>query len=476
VRVELYTAGAYIPLAEAAYDADGERVRLTTWAEGEPLTVTYGVFQGQLLLSAGGPTTTLYLQGRALIGEHRGGWTYPLRDGEGSVRQEVDGDGNIVVARSYRPFGGILQEQGQYETAFGFLGAQLDRVSGLLYAGGRYYDPATGRYLTPQRGFDPYRPRTLNPYVPLQDPALWLLAPLGVVAALLGRKKWRKSGYWLLVLLVVGIGASVLLSGCGPVTPTPTPMPPTFPPPLPPTPPSPTLPPSPSPSPAPLLSPGPTLPPLPPTCTPMPPTPAPFPDEIALPVPYVSQQRRLTVNGTEIDITESGCGPAALTMMLEYRGKESSPEEVARRLMEIPPEKGGYDPGCAANPVCTSPLALVRIAQDYGLQVYAGDGWTLDQVKAALAHLVSPVIADVHFNLKQGGFGHFVVIYGYQEGGKTILYHDPYVGKEQQASWDPPSDGGNEGFNRGWGTEEDPVDKGDPLRPQGHIHWGMAAQ
>ena len=144
--------------------------------------------------------------------------------------------------------------------------------------------------------------------------------------------------------------------------------------------------------------------------------------------------------------------------------------------MEIPPENGGYDPDCVANPVCTSPLALVQVAQDYGLQVYAGDGWTLDQVKAALAHLVNPVIADVHFNLKRGGFGHFVVIYGYQEGGKTILYHDPYVGKEQQASWDPPSDGGNEGFNRGWGTEEDPVDKGDPLRPEGHIHWGMATQ
>ena len=249
VRVELYTAGAYIPLAEAAYNGDGERVRLTTWAEGVPFTVTSGVFQGQLLVSAGSPTVTFFLQGRGLIGEHRGGWTYPLRDGEGSVRQEVDEEGNVVLARSYRPFGGILQEQGQYETAFGFLGAQLDRISGLLYAGGRYYDPATGRYLTPQRGFDPYRPRTLNPYVPLQDPALWLLAPVGVVAALVGRKKWRKSGYWLLVLLGVGIEAGMLLSGCGPVTPTLTPVPPSQPPTQPPTP-TPTPPPTPTPTPS----------------------------------------------------------------------------------------------------------------------------------------------------------------------------------------------------------------------------------
>jgi RHS repeat-associated protein len=46
------------------------------------------------------------------------------------------------------------------------MGAQVDRLSGLLYANGRYYDPATGRYLTPNRDFDPYRPGTLNPYAP----------------------------------------------------------------------------------------------------------------------------------------------------------------------------------------------------------------------------------------------------------------------------------------------------------------------
>jgi RHS repeat-associated protein len=154
-----------------------------------------------------------------------------------------------VLARSYKPFGGILEERGRYETAFGFLGAQLDHISGLLYAGGRYYDPATGRYLTPVRGFDPYRPRTLNPYVPLQEPALWLLAPVGVVVALLGRKRWRKYGYWLLVLMVVGMGASMLLAGCGP-QPTPTPVPPSQPPTQPPTP-TPTPPPTPAPTPTP---------------------------------------------------------------------------------------------------------------------------------------------------------------------------------------------------------------------------------
>jgi len=244
VRVELYTAGAYTTLATAAYNADGERVRLTTWAEGAPLTVTYAVFQGELLASDDGAQARLYLHGQNPIAEYSNEWAYQLRDGTGSVRQVADGSGNITLARTYKPFGGILQEQGTYETAFGFLGAQLDRVSGLLYAGGRYYDPATGRYLTPRRDFNPYDPRTLNRYAPLQDPTLWLLAPLGLVTALLGRKR-RKWGHWLLLLLVVGAGISIVLVGCAPPppsTPTPEPSPPS----------PPTQPPTPEPTPTPL--------------------------------------------------------------------------------------------------------------------------------------------------------------------------------------------------------------------------------
>ena len=245
VRVELYTDGDYTTLAEGNYNADGKRVRLTTYAAGAPLTVTYGVFQEELLVADNGTQTTRYLSRRSLIAEHEDEWAYHLRDGEGSVRQSAGESGAITLARAYKPFGGILEEQGLYETAFGFLGAQLDRSSGLLYAGGRYYDPATGRFLMPERAFDPCNPRTLNPYAPLQNPALWLLAPLAVIATFKGGKKRRKYGYWLLLLLVVGVGTSVILTGCDP---TPTPPLPTEPPTLPPTP-TPTSTPTPTPPP-----------------------------------------------------------------------------------------------------------------------------------------------------------------------------------------------------------------------------------
>jgi YD repeat-containing protein len=148
VRVELYTAAGYVTLAEGVYNAYGQRVQLTTWAGGVPQTVAYGVYQGQLLVADDGTQATLHLYGWNLIAEFGAeGWGYHLRDGMGSLRQVADESGMVTLSRAYKPFGGILQQQGLYETAFGFLGAELDRISGLMYANGQYYDPSIHREL-----------------------------------------------------------------------------------------------------------------------------------------------------------------------------------------------------------------------------------------------------------------------------------------------------------------------------------------
>jgi RHS repeat-associated protein len=212
VQVELYTGGDYTLLSEATYNGDGERMSLTTYALGTPQTVSYVVAGGQLLVADDGSESTLYLHGRTLIAEYGSEWSYPLNDGAGSVRQTADEAGAATLARSYKPFGGMLQEEGVYETAFGFMGTQLDRLSGLLYANGRYYDPSTGRYLTPDHRFDPYRPGTLNPYAPLQGPGLWLLVPLIGIVVL---RRRRKDGPWRMLVLVCVIGLGMSLVSCG---------------------------------------------------------------------------------------------------------------------------------------------------------------------------------------------------------------------------------------------------------------------
>jgi uncharacterized protein YvpB len=191
------------------------------------------------------------------------------------------------------------------------------------------------------------------------------------------------------------------------------------------------------------------------------PTLSPIPDPLLLRIPYHSQ---LYEAGGGYD----ACGPAALLMVLDYLGQEKSLQKVAYFAQAIPAAEGGYDPSCSANPVCTSAGALAQVArQDYGLTVVAHDGWSLDDVRQSLAN-GHPVIADVTVDLRPGGTGHFVVIYGVSVSRQIVYYHDPYRGSSKSATWNK--------FAASWGgTHGILVDHGDPLQPRGHSFWGMVA-
>lgn len=159
----------------------------------------------------------------------------------------------------------------------------------------------------------------------------------------------------------------------------------------------------------------------------------------------------------------NACGPTSLLMVLDYFGLEQSLDVVIAYHQAIPAEQGGYDPSCTKNGVCTSPGALVQVAQSvYGLSVDARHGWTFEDVQAALL-AGNPIIADINWRLVPGNFGHFVVIYGVDAATGTIFYHDPYDGSQRSASWTQ--------FYAAWNG---PIDVGDPLQPEGHRLWGMA--
>jgi hypothetical protein len=158
----------------------------------------------------------------------------------------------------------------------------------------------------------------------------------------------------------------------------------------------------------------------------------------------------------------NACGPTALMMALDYFELEESLAEVIQKL-QFSPGQGGYDPYCTANPVCTSPGALIQVAGDeYGLLVDAHEGWTFDEIQNSIA-LGQPIIADIVWRLADEGPGHFVVIYGIDTEQELLFYHDPYDGAEKVASW--------EEFSTAW---DGPVDQGDPLQPQGYSFWGMS--
>ena len=294
VKVERYVGGSYEPLAEAAYDGSlllraqrvgddgrvGRRTRLTMWVAGQPVTTTYTadpLRPGRVLIAADGTATRRYLYGPGPIGESDGQWSYYLRDGQGSLRQVADAGGTLTLVRSYKPFGAILEETGSGASAYGYFGAWWDSGLGLLYWDGRYYDPVTGRFLSPQWG-------RRNPYSPYGMPlTMGLLAPLVVWSAAVGKRRLR-WWHWLLLLVLVGVG--VVAVGCGETPPSTPTMPPTLPPG--------TATPEPTPTPIPTLTPTSPPPPtytpapIPETCTPLIPEPL-TPEPILTPIDYVKQ-------------------------------------------------------------------------------------------------------------------------------------------------------------------------------------------
>lgn len=193
------------------------------------------------------------------------------------------------------------------------------------------------------------------------------------------------------------------------------------------------------------------------------PTTTPIPETVELPESLLVRLPMDDYYYSQLTDTDRAntCGPTALMMILDYFNLETSLEMVIRKH-EFPAAQGGYDASCTANPVCTSPGALARVAtEDYGLVVDAREGWTFEQVRQSLS-AGRPLIADIAWQLRDEGPGHFVVIYGIDPDRRTITYHDPYYGADKTANW--------EEFSAAW---DGPVDRSDPLQPEGHRFWAM---
>ncbi|MFB0535678.1 MAG: RHS repeat-associated core domain-containing protein, partial [Anaerolineae bacterium] len=82
-----------------------------------------------------------------LARQQSGAWQYPPADGLGSLRHWTDASSQVTYAARYAPFGTLLWQQGTAPGPWGFAGEFQD-PAGLLYLWARWYDPATGRFLT----------------------------------------------------------------------------------------------------------------------------------------------------------------------------------------------------------------------------------------------------------------------------------------------------------------------------------------
>jgi RHS repeat-associated protein len=66
----------------------------------------------------------------------------------GHVTGLVDGAGTVVNKYDYTPFGSATTATEGVEQPLGYMGRELDRVSGLYYVRARWYDPEQGRFLS----------------------------------------------------------------------------------------------------------------------------------------------------------------------------------------------------------------------------------------------------------------------------------------------------------------------------------------
>jgi RHS repeat-associated protein len=132
-------------ITQYAYTGDGDRVSQTVGGVAtsyvfDPVGLT------QVLAETTNGVSTFYVPGLAQY--NVGGWQYFGQNRLGSVRTLINPTGELLLARNYDPFGNVLAQGGVGSSGFGYTGEQTDST-GLVYLRARYYQPAVGRFLTP---------------------------------------------------------------------------------------------------------------------------------------------------------------------------------------------------------------------------------------------------------------------------------------------------------------------------------------
>ena len=112
-----------------------------------------------------GAFTYLYGNGRIAQYDANGG-QYFLGDALGSVRQVVDANGEVLLARSYEPFGEVLVSAGEGDSSYGYTGEWTSFFNELVYLRARWYSPSIGRFYSRDtwQG-DYYQPMSYNAWL-----------------------------------------------------------------------------------------------------------------------------------------------------------------------------------------------------------------------------------------------------------------------------------------------------------------------
>ncbi|RLJ15763.1 hypothetical protein DJ030_18000 [bacterium endosymbiont of Escarpia laminata] len=167
------------------YDGDGIRVSRTD-ASGTTRYLVDGANQTGVTqvieeLDGGGALQVNYTYGMDLLSQDRSGAiSYYHADGLGSVRGLTNGSETLTDTYLYDAYGNEVAVTGTTENSYRFVGEQYDPNIGFYYLRARYYDPASGRFVSmdPASG-DPQSPISLHRYLYANDNPVNYVDPTG---------------------------------------------------------------------------------------------------------------------------------------------------------------------------------------------------------------------------------------------------------------------------------------------------------
>ena len=151
-RLRQVEANAVV-LASYGYDSQNRRVRKTV---GTNTTYYLYDLENRLTAEIAGSGTVLreyiWLENEPLAlreYELRPGLYFYINDHLGTPQQLITADGTVVWQAAYLPFGEAQLRVGTITNNLRFPGQYFDAETGLHYNWNRYYNPDTGRYLSP---------------------------------------------------------------------------------------------------------------------------------------------------------------------------------------------------------------------------------------------------------------------------------------------------------------------------------------
>jgi RHS repeat-associated protein len=133
------------PSSIVSFTYNGLGDRLSETINGVTIIFTLDLNTGLTQVLVDGSHVYLYGLGR-IVQITGSDCVYFLGDALGSVRQLTDGQGTVILAQAYEPYGSVLSTAGEDATKYGFTGEWQE--NGLVFLRARYYGTQSGAFFS----------------------------------------------------------------------------------------------------------------------------------------------------------------------------------------------------------------------------------------------------------------------------------------------------------------------------------------